>query len=402
LAFASAYRHPFEDPWSRLAWLRLVLCTGLAAGLALSISLWLPGRDYPLAPVAGLLPEVSALEVVLLAGIAALLVLALTSSGPGPWLLGLVVLLAIEVALDQTRLQPWVYQYGFMLAALGLFSWRRDDLEGQRTAVRICCLIVAGIYIWSGLQKANASFMDGVFPWLIEPFTSALSPGDAARVADFGFMVPILETSIGVGLLTRRFRDYAVIGAMMMHGFILLSIGPTGHDFNSVVWPWNLTMVALVFLLFWRSSPDAEQADAERRVGAPLGRFGLAAAILFLIMPALSFLHLWDSYLSGSLYSGNTLVGALFLNGTPPEALPPKSRRYIESDTSVGPGVDFADWSYGELNVPPYPERRVFKRITGDLCQEPAARSGLQLAIYEYPSLFSRSRDRTIYGCDSL
>src|SRR5215203_1960461 len=158
----------------------------------------------------------------------------------------------VLVLQDQNRLQPWFYQYSFMLGAVGLCNLGRLSAEG---ALNTCRLIVAFTYFWSGLQKAQVSFAENVYPWLIEPLVSHL-PSEAASALGHGaYAVPVMETAIGLGLLVRPLRKPAVVAAILMHAFILFSLGPWGHDWNSVVWPWNLAMVAFDIILFWRA-PD--------------------------------------------------------------------------------------------------------------------------------------------------
>ena len=70
------------------------------------------------------------------------------------WLSLIVIVFCL---LDQTRWQPWVYQYGFLLAALALFSWDSDDIKGREQALNVARLIVATTYIFSGFQKLSIS-----------------------------------------------------------------------------------------------------------------------------------------------------------------------------------------------------------------------------------------------------
>ena len=72
--------------------------------------------------------------------------------------LALAVLLVLQ---DQGRLQPWFYQYSFMLAAVGFANLRRLSTQG---ALNACRLIVALTYLWTGLQKAHVSFAEDVYP----------------------------------------------------------------------------------------------------------------------------------------------------------------------------------------------------------------------------------------------
>ena len=79
-------------------------------------------------------------------------------------------------------MQPWVYQYLFMLAALGLFSWRYDDVAGRDLTLNICRFIVASIYFWSGLQKLNPEFFNAHFVWVLAPIQGNFSGASLASV----------------------------------------------------------------------------------------------------------------------------------------------------------------------------------------------------------------------------
>ena len=47
-----------------------------------------------------------------------------------------------------------------------------------------------------------------------------------------------------------------------------------------------------------------------------------AAVLLFAILPAFSFLNLWDSYLSSALYSGNLTEAQIYLSDAGKASLP--------------------------------------------------------------------------------
>jgi hypothetical protein len=93
------------------------------------------------------------------------------------------------------------------------------------------------------LSKVGAAFPEAVFPELIEPFVGEPAPA-LLRATAYG--APVVEVSIGLGFLIARVRPYAIVGAILMHPFILLSIGPLGSDQNSVVWSWKVAMAAFV------------------------------------------------------------------------------------------------------------------------------------------------------------
>jgi len=286
---------------------------------------------------------------------------------------------------DLSRLQPWFYQYSFMLAALCLYGWGRLGAEG---ALNACRLIMASIYFWSGLQKANASFVGEGYPWLVEPIAERLPTAgwwtDALLLG--AYAAPAVEAGIGLGLLVPRFRTPAIVVALSLHAFILLCLGPWGHDWNTVVWPWNVTMGAFVLILFWRS-PDEPSLLAVLKLerGPWLGTaFRAGALVLFAIMPILSFFGLWHSYLSSSLYSGNTKQGYL-----------------LTYDASGLKSMSISALSLKEMNVPAYPEKRVFKNVFADRCEEVGLPEP-SLLVRGTPDIFSGERPEEVYRCDEV
>jgi hypothetical protein len=285
-----------------------------------------------------------------------------------------------------------------MLAALALYPWGAQDLKKREAALNVCRLIVASTYFWSGLQKLNASFVDEVFPWLVEPLVALLPGSPRELIYPLGIAVSFIETGIGIGLLT-RFRNVAVILALGMHIFILFSLGPFGHDWNTVVWPWNVAMMAFVVILFWR----AEDFSARHVLVPGTSLFHGLVLLLFGVMPLFSFFGLWDSYLSASLYSGNTKNATIYVSEAVKNKLPGTIRDLaLKSEADGTNAVSISDWSFKELNVPPYPEDRVFKNVARHVCAYAEEPSGVTLAISGKPNPLDGSTEAEIYDCSGL
>jgi hypothetical protein len=382
----------------RLLWLKISLALALLAEFFLSTTLWVTSRTYPLTPVSEWLPTVPPLiDRLWLGSLLLLLVAIVVVRRPRVYILAFVVLAGLLSLFDQSRWQPWFYQFLFMLAALALYPWGTQDLKKRETVLNVCRLIVASTYFWSGLQKLNASFIGGVFPWLVEPLVALLPGFPEELVRPLGIAVPFIETGIGIGLLT-RFRNAAVILALGMHVFILFSIGPFGHDWNTVVWPWNVAMMAFVVILFWR----AEGFSARHVLLPRTSLFHGLVLLLFGVMPLFSFFGFWDSYLSASLYSGNT-KSAIYVSETVKNRLPKTIRDLaLKSEADDANVISISDWSFEELNVPPYPEDRVFKNVTGYVCTYAEEPSEVTLAISRKPNPMDGSTEAEIYDCSGL
>ena len=370
-----------QDQSSRL---RLIVAASFLAGLLLSHRLWLSERVYPLTPVVSWLRPIPfpwdwALYAALLAAIAA----AGVAPRPRIAIVCFAVAAAVLAAFDQSRWQPWAYQYAIMLLAV----YAADP----QTPLAVGRLAVGCTYLWSGLQKLNPDFATGTYRWLIEPLTAHL-PAVAQRAADaMGHAAPFVETAIGVALLTGKLRRVGVIGAIGMHLFIMLAIGPLGRSANEVVWPWNLAMMACVLLLFWNGGSLRGQG--------PLYWLAVAA---FAVLPALSFFGLWDSYLSMSLYSGNQDRGTIYLTEDVAGRLPDAIADQLDEEDEPGwDSIDINLWSFGELHAPAYPEVRILRNAARVVCGYDEKPGEVRLEISPKRLLVGQ-RPKAVLGCEQL
>ena len=385
----SGKRFLLSGPLARIYWTKLVVAVGCICGFLLSHRLWISSRTFPLVPLVSSMPRLAYPFDYAWFGLLLLLLVAIAVSWkPRGYILAFVVLLAISCAMDQCRWQPWVYQYLFMLAALGLFSWQETDSPGQFNALNICRLIVASIYFFSGLQKINQHFAPEVLSRLVEVLVRYIP-----LIGQYGRVVPFIEMGIGISLLTPKFRKAGVFAAVAMHWFILCAIGPFGLNWNSVVWPWNLTMIALDFLLFWNADFSLPQVLWRNPF-----KFQKAVLLLFGVMPFLSFFGWWDSYLSSSLYSANTNFANIYVGNAVSQQLPPGIQRYVEHLSGNNNVLKLLDWSFGELNVPPYPEPRVYEAIGADICKMTGNSPDVALYVEERVTLRGGG-DTTRYTC---
>src|SRR5438552_2695726 len=235
--------------WGRLSLLRLTVILAFCIGLEMCPALWIGPRSYPMAPLLPLMPPI---DGHLAQGLyAALFVLAAAAcvGRDARWPIGgFLGVIAIFCLADQTRWQPWVFQYSFLLAVVAIGPGTGDATE-QGRALNTARLIIAFTYIFSGLQKINLNFMEIDFPWVIAPISDRI-PSLASLLGAFGFAVPFVQVAFGAGLLTRRFRRISLIAAVAMHAFILAMFGPLGLNWNNVVWPWTATMAMFDILLF--------------------------------------------------------------------------------------------------------------------------------------------------------
>lgn len=309
-----------------------------------------------------------------------LLLLGAIARGAG-FIWGFVGLALVYALFDQSRWQPWFYQYVFMLVALAWFP-----------ALNVCRLIIVCIYFWSGVQKINPGFIHGTFDWMLGPVVHLVPALDG-----LAFAAPFIESAIGIALLSRRFRNVAVCAAVAMHVFILISIGPLGHDLNYVVWPWNVAMGTLVILLFWRTPEICAREVLWTRNAV----FPKLVLLLFAIMPAFSLVNLWDSYLSFALYSGNQRQAIIYIDDAVAGRLPDEIQEAMDENESKVDTLDVEDWSYSELRVPPYAETRIYRNVGKRVCSY-AGNSPLIVMVVEGKRSWFHQRRRDVYTCADL
>jgi len=381
---------------SRIFWLKVLIILVFCLGLILSSRLWIGPRSYPTAPVLGLLPSsIYPADLLLFGMLFALAGAILASPKPQKFILAFLGIIVVFCLLDQTRLQPWVSQYGFVLGALALFSWESDDIAGRTRALNIARLIVSATYVLSGVQKLNANFVNNDFPWIVEPITNVI-PIARAPLYVLGAAAPFIEIGFGIGLLTTRYRQASLVLAVSMHAFILAMFGPFGHNWNNIIWPWTAAMAILDLLLF-----TSRQKFSLREIfWTERNSYHFFVFVLFAVLPFLSFLNLWDSYLSSALYSGNLTEATIYATDRGRDSLPAHIRAYFvytSPDTNV---LSIQEWAIEDLNVTPYPETRVYKAIAKGVCSRSQYPADLVLLIREQRMFWSRPE--TGFRCSDL
>lgn len=304
--------------------------------------------------------------------------------------------LLVLILEDITRFQPWVYMQGAILILISV------NKKGREKAILSgAMLIVALVYIWSGIQKLNLGFLRDTFPWVLSAFGLDFQIESDQTLGTFNYIfviAPILEFSIGLFLLISKTRKIGIIAGLIMHFFILLSLGPTGHNWNIIVWIWNLSLI--LFLIQFYSSRERINIIE----GIKSFRLNYIILIFFGLMPALNFIGYWDNTLSGSMYSG-THSNVAFYFDTNSE---PELSKFRKAATTVMENNDsdcsisktwFIYWSVYDIKVPIYPAFRYYKRFGRKLCEKTKTplKSGVEIT--------TRSKftgDQTITKCSCL
>ena len=330
------------------------------AGFLLSPRLWInDGRLFPLiSPIDGIPALTATTEIILISLFLGLSIFWIfyDNKAIGISLIGILLVILIQ---DQMRWQPWVYLYLLLLLP---FLIQSTDKNIQPL---LACLqwIVAGAYVWSGIHKFNPAFIDKTFAEMLHALGMNVSTG---HWKETGYAIPFTEILIGVGLLIPTCRKIAVVLAILMHLFILFYLRPVVLNHNSVVYPWNIAMIIFVCLLFWGVPGNPLNPSPLRP------NFLLALPLLLVwIFPALNFFGYWDHYLSFSLYSDKPSNYYIAVEKGEIDKIDKRFENYFANIPGLQGGelIDVNKWSYSELNVPFYPEMRLFKKLSKTFCE---------------------------------
>lgn len=395
----------------RVRWFRVILGTSWLATLLLSHLAWLSsGRAYPPVPVVDGMPQPPfPLDWLLLAVMCAALLGMSFARRPRPYMLAVLAITCVWALLDQTRLQPYLQTFVAATACLLL-----GEMPGVRAAAASPSrwhmapfqLALCATWAWAGLHKLNVNYFEHYFPSLVGPVLVRLGmeAEAAARVLYWpAVATAVLEGAMGMALLWPRTRRLAVVALTGMHVFLLVLLGPLGYSINRVVWPWNLVVMAALWLLFWPRDAGGRFDGFMRAWWLRLrGRGGDAAPrplrlvwgaviLFFVLVPVLSFADRWDALLSFHLYSGKERYVWIDYEPGDRAALP---AAMVRTERRVG-RVDLVRWSLRELKVFPVMETRVATRIGREIARG-APEAELRLVVAYPPALFTgRRRFRT-------
>lgn len=384
--------------------LRLVAaCTGwgLAVAVWLTRPLWMEGsRFYPTTPVSGLLPDIpepldtAIWAALILAGLATALLPRLACIAAAAIYFGYSL-------FDQQRWIPFFNEIGALLLVLAVHRRWEDEAEARDT-LNTCGIVIALVYLWSGIQKFNYHFYVKIFPWMMSPFLGHLPAALVPYVLKLAVAVPFVETFLGIALLSRRWRPIGIVVAAGMHTFILASVGPFGLGGNVQVWFWNIASTALVVLIFAGLATPAAAMLALR--GRPLRAalvvfFGLAPVLNMVAVPGLP---RWDDFQAATLYSGNECQAKVSFDAWDLARVPEDLRDIVTEGADGRLSLDIKDWAYLELNVPDYHALRIHLNAARTLCRAMGSPPGVVVATGSKSNPVTGARKITEFRCRDL
>ncbi len=276
------------------------------------------------------------------------------------------IILFFFLLQDQNRLQPWVYIYILILIPYCISNHFKNLEIDLLIPIKI---ILIATYFWSGIQKANVNFIEGVFVHILMDLFKIQSIETIRSVLPLGYIISFTEIFIAFSLMFKKLRNIGIALAICTHTFILLYTSPLGLNNNYIIYPWNVAMILLVITLFYK---DNSNFKVFKLISIKTTFLNYFYFVLLGLLPILNFFEKWDDYLSFSLYSEKSKIFYIAVSDKYIGLLNHEfDDCFLKLDTNIQGGkvIDVNKWSMKELNVPIYPEIRVFKKISKDFCK---------------------------------
>ncbi|MFY8090579.1 MAG: hypothetical protein ACOVMI_04945 [Chitinophagaceae bacterium] len=340
----------------------------------MSFNLWMSNRLFPVIPVHQLFQNTnqSIHFILYILSICTLLITILYK----PQKALLIILFFAEILaclLDYTRWQPWQFQYLSMLFVCIIC------FNDFKKATQWIALIMASIYIFSGLHKLNYHFLQNMWSQTILKDFLGLNQNTIIqfKLTKIGYVLPIVETLAGFGLLSKFWQKKAAKVLIIMHLILLIILGPLGLNYNQIVWPWNVAMIVFVYHLFIKNK-------------TPIVNFNLLLsprlyiiALLWLVMPIFSFWNKWPHYLSNDLYSGKALGMQIIIKDKEIEKHPLAIyANTINNEDSIMT-ISIQNWAMSELKTPQFPEWFYYQKLS--LILKEKYNNNIRFNIYNSP-----------------
>ncbi len=345
------------DDFRRLFLAKQVIFLGIFSCMALCLPLWLNSRPLPLLPLLEGMPVIRhpfdqvLLALTFLFGLVSMI----WPKKAWPGILFLAGITSIMVQ-DWNRMQPWLFHFVLLLVILQTLPTLYKRYLPAKPVLAAFQLGFVALYFWSGWYKMNDGFSNHIVPYVVYPIYDMwwLDHHLIHRVIyRFALLTPYLEMATAIGLLIPKTRFLAILLGSFIHLGILFLLGPYGLNVNEVIWPWNLVLIPLLFLLFFRQ----KTFDFDRQLFR-IQWIGLIALALLVVFPALNMTGYYNKALSFELYSGTNFTRHLQFHRDQVKTLPSHLDE-ISYNFKDSIYIRTYEWALRDIKTPPNPDPRV-------------------------------------------
>jgi hypothetical protein len=309
----------------------------------------------------------------------------------------------MAVLLNQHRLQPWACEFCILVLVI--------DLLPPIKAVPCLRLIVASIYLHSGLSKLDVTFLTTHGEAFVSVITNAVgwdfasAPLGVRRA--FVAMLPLGEILVAVGLLLAKTRRLAKWVSVAMHLGLFWILGPWGLGHKPGVLIWNLYFIVQNLVLFHsdRTVPSSDRASTkswQQKIG-----YGFVAVVT--LLPFLEPFGWYDHWPAWAVYASRPERVRVYVVENRVADLPAEIQKFVSDDDPPADAVErfFAgksalkrlridQWSLETLAVPIYPEDRFQIGVALALAERYGLGEDLRVEIDGPANRWTGERSRTI------
>ena len=313
-----------------------------------SLPAWSFSREVPL--VSFIFDSQSSTAIIFVTNIISIVLLLSLFLHMRRWVLAAVIFFEIiSICFDYLLLQPWEYIY------LSIFLISFINYNDKERKQYIIVLFLSSIYIFSGLHKLNRNFLVEVWNRFILTDFFGLSQEIVLHYKLFflGLSIPLIELTLGIGLLTLRLSKKVIPLLILLHLIILVVVGPLGKNYNSIIWFWNFAMIALLLLTF-------ESKIQSVKINAVWYLWIFAVPFAGIIIG-------WNSYLTFNLYAGKNEQLYIYSKNVFPEKMP--AHKLSDNADGYQWYVNLQEWVMQDTTLPPIPEKWYMEKMKQKLLE---------------------------------
>ena len=328
--------------------------------------LWWGNSSFPVIPLINSLSLPIVADRIVVGIVLTMCILVAGSAGDRRWdrivrTAGLAAALMLCVS-NQHRLQAWHWLF---VLGLGASLFRSENgLQLLRSAL-------ASIYVCSALSRMapiahhgmSAAIVDQLL-WMIGVKPEVVA-GSRGEILCHGLNIG--ELGVGLLLLLPKSRRCGILSAMLLHGTLLLALGPLGLGHHPAVSVWNICFLCLIPVAF--SGPV--NASPSLQTGQ---RWSFRAATLFVwLFPLSGLFGIADNWPAWQLYSTRPETWTLRIKEADVRYLDNHIQKFVSEPAPLDDWVvvRLDRWSLAERESPIYPEDRfqseVIRRVLAAL-----------------------------------
>ncbi len=266
---------------------------------------------------------------------------------------GLVAALMLCIS-NQHRLQAWHWLF---VLGLGVSLGRPVD------GLQLLRSVLASVYVCSALSRFAPTAHQGMSAAIVDQLlrTTGIKPEMIAGTTGevLCHALNLSELAVGLLLILPKSRRYGILSAMLLHGTLLLALGPLGLGHHVAVLLWNMCFLCLIPVIFSGPVTDLQTIQIGRL-------WSYQAALVFVwLFPLSGLIGIADNWPSWQLYSTRPETWALRIQDTHRHYLDRHIQPYVSEPAPLDDlvVVRLDRWSLAETGSPLYPEDRFQREV---------------------------------------